>query len=268
MTTSRIGFIGLGDMGKPMARRLLDHGWPVMSCAHVRRQAIEELKKVGLVELSSPAEVGRDADVVMTMVRDVQQSHEVILSEQGVLANMQQGKILIIMSTIDPDFCKRVAIQAANQGVYVLDAPVSGFPFRAEQGTLAIMVGGDAEALERCRPILEVMGNLFTCGDIGMGMVTKLANNAIAVGTIALVMEARALARSYGMPVSHLMEIFKDASANSFIVQNWEAIGTMLNNVIALGHKDALTFLEAARNQGLNTPLTEATSHYPWSSLT
>ena len=267
MTKSRVGFIGLGDMGKPMARRLLDHGWTVMSCANVRRQAIEELKAVGLVEVASPREVAVHTDVVITMVRDVQQSHEVILSEQGALAHMQRGTTLIIMSTIDPNFCKRVAAQAAEQGVNVLDAPVSGFPFRAEQGTLALMVGGGAEAIERCRPMLEVMGHLFTCGDVGMGMVTKLANNAVAIGTMALLLEARALASSYGMPASHLMEVFKHASANSFIVQNWEAIGTMWDNVIDLSHKDALIFLEAARNQGINTPLTEATSHYPWSTL-
>ena len=266
--TKRVGFIGLGDMGQPMARRLLDHGWTVTSCARVRRQAIEELKTVGLVEVASPGEVAGHTDVVITMVRDVQQSHQVILGEQGALAHMPRGATLIIMSTIDPNFCTRVATRAAAQGVHVLDAPVSGFPFRAEQGTLAIMVGGDAAALERCRPILEIMGHLFTCGDVGMGMVAKLANNAVAVGTMALLLEARALARSYGMPASHLMEVFTHASANSFMVQNWEAIGSMWDNVIDLGQKDALIFLEAARNQGINTPLTEATSHYPWSTST
>jgi 3-hydroxyisobutyrate dehydrogenase len=266
MATSRIGFIGLGDMGKPMARRLIEHGWTVVSCAHVRRQAIEELKGVGLVEVTSPGEVANQADVVIIMVRDVQQSHQLLLGEQGALANMQQGTTLIIMSTLDPAFCQRVASQAAEQGVHVIDAPVSGFPFRAEQGTLAIMVGGEAEVLERCRPILEVMGNLFTCGDVGMG--TNLANNAVAVGTMALLLEARALARSYGMLESHLMEVLKHSSANSFMVQNWEAINTMWEHVIDLGQKDALTFLEAARHQGINTPLTEATGHYPWSTST
>lgn len=264
MMQSRIGFIGLGDMGKPMARRLLEHGWEVVSCAHVRRQAIEELKAAGLVEVASPQEIAGQTDVIITMVRDVQQSHRVIFGAQGALTGMRQGTTLIIMSTVEPDFCRQVATQAAARRVHVLDAPVSGFPFRAEQGTLAIMVGGNKQVLEHCRPILEVMGNLFICGDIGMGMVTKLANNAVAVGTMALLMEARALAGAYGMPETQLMDVLKHASANSFMVQNWDAIAAMWDNIIDLGHKDALIFLEAARSHGINTPLTEATSRYPW----
>lgn len=264
MAKSRVGFLGLGSMGKPMAKRLLTHDWEVVSCAHVRRHALEELKTIGLIEAASPQEVAAQTDIVITMVRDMQDSQDVILGAQGVLQSMPRHATLIIMSTLDPAFCQRVASHASAQGVAVLDAPVSGFPFRAEQGTLAIMVGGEPSVLAQCRPLLTTFGRLFPCGAVGMGMVAKLANNAVAVGTAALLLEAQALAHAYGMPAAPLMEIFTQASANSFMVQHWEAIGAMWEHVIGLGRKDLGIALEAAQHQGVGMPLISATLQHEW----
>lgn len=255
MGKSRVGFIGLGNMGKPMAKQLLNHGWNVVSCAHVRRQALEELQTIGLIEAASPQAVAAQTDVVITMVRDTQESHDVILGEQGVLRGMARSTTLIIMSTLDPAFCQHVAAHASVQGVAVLDAPVSGLPVRAEQGTLALMVGGETAVLEQCRPLLETFGQIFFCGAVGMGMVAKLANNAVALGTVALLLEARTLARAHGMPEGHLMEIFTQASANSFVVQHWEAIWEPL---VGLGLKDLHLGLEVAQHRGVSMPLTGA----------
>jgi 3-hydroxyisobutyrate dehydrogenase-like beta-hydroxyacid dehydrogenase len=259
-----VGFIGLGAMGKPMAARLLSQGYRVSSCAHRRRDAIEELKAIGLIEMSSPREVAAATDVVMTMVRNTQESEGVICGEQGVLAGMAQGAILILMSTLAPDFCRRVATQAASHGVAVLDAPVSGGPPGAVQGTLALMVGGARTALDHCRPLLESLGRVFACGDIGMGMVAKLANNAVAFGTMALVAEALSLARTQGMAEVQLLEVLQHSSANSFIVQHWELIRSMWAHIEPLGIKDVRTCLEVANAQAVTMPLTALTSHYPW----
>ena len=267
MAKSRVGFLGLGSMGKPMAKRLLTHGWDVVSCAHVHRQALEELKTLGLIEVASPQAVAAQTDIVITMVRDTQASQEVILGAQGALQSMPRNATLIIMSTLDPTFCQRVASHASTQGVAVLDAPVSGLPFRAEQGTLAIMVGGESPVLEQYRPLLQTFGQIFPCGAVGMGMVAKLANNAVAVGTAALLLEAQALARAYGMPIAHLMEIFTQASADSFMVQHWEAIGAMWEHVIGLGLKDLGIGLEAAQHQGVSMPLISATLQHEWRRL-
>src|SRR5258708_5836914 len=108
MAKSRIGFIGLGNIGKPMAIRLLTQGFEVVSCAHVRREALEELKTQGLIEVDAPRTVAAPTDLVITMVRDTAQSKAVILGDQGVLAGLHPGATLIIMSTIDPEFCRSV----------------------------------------------------------------------------------------------------------------------------------------------------------------
>ena len=207
------------------------------------------------------------ADIVIVMVRDTATSETVVLGAGGALGGMRGGATLIVMSTIEPEFCRRLAKVAARTGIDVLDAPVSGFPFRAEQGTLALMVGGAAAIIERRRPCLEAMGTIFPCGAVGMGMVAKLANNAVAVGTMALLEEARAFAAAHGMPEERLMEVFLSASADSFITRNWAAIAPMWEHVVALGLKDLRTGLAAAQNTGTAMPLTAAVLARDWGKM-
>ena len=264
MAKTRIGFIGLGAMGKPIAKRLLDHGLEVVSCARVNRAAIEELKQSGLIEAASPAEVADGADQVITIVRDTAETEEAVLGERGALGAMKPGSTLIIMSTIDPNLCRLVADEAKARDVAVIDCPVSGFPFKAAEGTLALMAGGEAAAIERCRPSLEALGQIFLCGDVGMGMVTKLANNAVAFATMGMLLEVRNFARSFGLAEDDLMEVLKSASANSFIAQNWDAIRGMWDNVIDLATKDAGICLEVAEAAGIEMPLTTAATRFPW----
>ena len=259
-----VGFIGLGNIGKPMAARLLSQGYRVISYAHVRRDAIEELKAMGLLEVSSPREVAAATDVVMTMVRNTQESEGVIFGEQGVLAGMAQGATLIIMSTIDPQFCRRVAAHAAAQGVVVLDAPVSGGAPGAEQGTLALMVGGERTVLERYRPLLEALGRVFACGEVGTGMVAKLANQAVFWGTVALVTEALAFARAHGMPEVELLEVLRHSSANSSTLQYWELLWAMWAHHEPLGTTNVRMCMEVANAKAVTMPLTALTSRYPW----
>lgn len=264
MSATSVGFIGLGNMGKPMASRLLGHGYRVVSCAHLKREAIEELKAVGLIEVSSPSQVAAAAGVVITMVRNTEESENLILGDHGLLAGMSRGSILIMMSTIDPQFCQRVATEAAARELAVLDAPVSGGSKGAEQGSLALMVGGDRAILERCRPVLEPLGRIFFCGSIGSGMVAKLANNAVLFGTIGLITEALAMARAHGMPDPQLLEVLQHATADSFAVREWQGMQAMWHHLKPQWIKDIRMCLETANDKEVKMPLTALTSHYPW----
>jgi 3-hydroxyisobutyrate dehydrogenase-like beta-hydroxyacid dehydrogenase len=258
MSSQKIGFIGLGDMGLPMATRLLNHGRSVTSCVNKNRDAIEVLLQLGVSEVDTPSAVGAASDVVITMVRDTRQTKQVIYGPDGALAGMKEGAVLIIMSTLSPEDCREIASKAAEQGVSVLDSPVSGLPQRAVQGTLALMVGGDAETLEQCREVLEDMGKIFHCGDVGTGTVSKLANNAVLMGTMKLLLEARAFASAYDMPPDTLMEIFANSSANSFPVQNWAALEANWDHYDTLLNKDVALCLEAAGHKEIAMPLTDA----------
>ena len=262
MSSLKIGFIGLGDMGLPMATRLLNHQWSVTSCANKNRDAINVLLELGISEVETPAEVGAVSDIVITMVRDTSQTAQVIYGPDGVLAGMRKGAVLIIMSTLSPEDCRNIASKAAEQGILVLDSPVSGLPQRAVLGTLALLVGGDAETLKQCREVLEVMGKVFHCGGVGAGTVAKLANNVVLMGTMKLLLEARAFASAYSMSPDTLMEIFANSSANSFPVQNWAALEANWEHYDALLNKDVALCLEAADNNEIAMPLTDAANQH------
>jgi 3-hydroxyisobutyrate dehydrogenase-like beta-hydroxyacid dehydrogenase len=258
MDKPSVGFIGLGEMGRPMAQRLLDHGHAVTSCAHKRRENIEALKAHGLVEAATAHDAALGADVVITMVRDTAESEAVIEQERGVLDAMRDGTTLIIMSTVDPGFCQRLTTEASIRNIAVIDAPVSGFYFRAVEGTLAIMTGGDEAAIEAQRPLLETMGAIHLCGGPGMGQVAKLSNNTVVLGVLALLREARAFARGHGMAEDDLMNILQNASADGFLVRNWDAVAPVWDNIMELAIKDGATCLAAAKARNQEMPVAQA----------
>ena len=267
MTAPTIGFIGLGDMGEPMARRLLEHGFPVVSCANRRREAIEALAGEGLVEVADPAEVGARADILMTIVMDQAQTDQVLRGPTGALATLRPDTVIIIMSTIEPGYCEALAGEAASRDIAVLDCPVSGQRPRAAEGTLSLMAGGDVAVIERCREALEAMGSIFHCGGVGMGMVAKLANNGLVYGYGALLIEVRAMARAHGMDLDLLMDIFKQSSGNSFVVQNWEAMRPRMQHIMAIGGKDVGLCVEAARRKETPVTMLAAWQDFDWASL-
>jgi len=264
LTDRNIGFIGLGDMGKPMARRLLQGGCDVFSCAHRRREAIEELKSEGLVECDDPAAVGAKADILMSVVVDEAQTDRVLRGPSGAFATLRPGSVVVIMSTLAPKYCQDIAAEAASRDIAVLDCPISGGTFGAEQGTLALILGGDAEAVERCRPALETMGKIFHCGDVGLGQVAKLANNAVIIGTTALLWESRNLARSYGLAPDALMEVLANSTGNSFAVENWDRFLPMWPHLIDLVLKDMKLCRDAAEASGAAMPILQANLALDW----
>jgi 2-hydroxy-3-oxopropionate reductase len=196
-----VGFIGLGVMGRPMARNLLEKQFPVV--VHSRSQGpVDEIVKAGATRASSPADVARAAKTIVTMLPDGPDVAAVLEGPQGVFSAVQSGSVVVDMSTIAPETARRLAAAAQARGASMLDAPVSGGEIGAIDGTLSIMVGGDAAALDRVRPVLEAMGNperIVHIGASGAGQICKACNQLVIGGTLAAVGEAFALAHKAGV---------------------------------------------------------------------
>jgi 2-hydroxy-3-oxopropionate reductase len=196
-----VGFIGLGLMGKPMARNLLKKGFAVI--VHNRsRAATAELVKEGATAAGSPAEVARAAKHIITMLPDGPDVSTVLEAENGVFGAMSKGTVIVDSSTIAPATARRLAARARELGGAMLDAPVSGGEIGAVDGTLTFMVGGDAVALESVRSVLSAMGKpdrIVHVGESGAGQVCKACNQIVLGGTMAVVAEAIALSRKAGV---------------------------------------------------------------------
>ena len=201
MTAETLGFIGLGVMGRPMARNLLKRGFPLV--VHSRSSGpVDEIAAAGARRAGTPAEVARQTTRIITMLPDGPDVERVLSGSDGVFSAMQPGTILVDMSTIAPATARKLASEAAARGAAMLDAPVSGGEIGAIDGTLSIMVGGPASALDAVRPVLEAMGNperLVHLGESGAGQICKACNQLVIGGTLAAVGEAFALARKSGV---------------------------------------------------------------------
>ena len=196
-----LGFIGLGLMGRPMAKNLLKAGYRVV--AHSRSQGpVDDVVSAGAERAGSPAEIARRATRIITMVPDSPDVELVLEGAGGVFSALQRGTILIDMSTIAPAVARRLASKAKSLGATMLDAPVSGGEIGAINASLSIMVGGDAAAFETVKPILHAMGNperVVRIGDSGAGQTCKVCNQMVIGGALGAVSEAFALARKAGV---------------------------------------------------------------------
>ena len=254
----RLGFIGLGIMGKPMARNLLAAGFEVT--VHSRSPGpVDEVVADGASRVSSPAEVARASDVVITMLPDTPDVESVLIGEDGVLDAAAAGSIVLDMSTIDPGAAVAFATALRDAGIAMLDAPVSGGERGAIDGTLSIMVGGEADAFGRALPIFEVLGaNIVHVGGSGAGQVAKACNQLVVGATIEAVAEALALAERSGVDPAKVREALLGGFAGSKIL---EVHGQrMLDRAftpgfrVRLHRKDARIVTEAAREAGASTP--------------
>jgi 3-hydroxyisobutyrate dehydrogenase len=255
----RIGFIGLGTMGAPMARRLLDAGHEVT--VHNRTRGREEpLERLGARRATTPRECARDQELVFTMVSDTPDVQAVVLGEEGAVEGMEKGAVLVDMSTISPATTRLIAAALEDRGVAMLDAPVSGGSEGAEHGTLSIMVGGDAAVLERLRDVLGVLGKTVThVGPIGSGQVTKAVNQVIIAGTYAAIAEGLALGLAAGIDIEAAHAAVSGGAAGSWGLTHRGP--NMIHNHYPLGfrtrlhRKDLGIALEAARELGVSIPL-------------
>jgi len=216
----KIGFIGLGVMGKPMAMNLLKAGYPMIVWNRTRSK-MNDLLALGAEGAESPREVAEKSDVVITMVTDSPDVEEVVLGPKGVIHGAHPGLILIDMSTISPTVARRIAEKLAEKGVKMLDAPVSGGDVGAKKGALSIMVGGPKETFDECLPILEVLGKRITyMGPNGMGQTTKLCNQVICALNIQAVCEGLMLGAKAGLDLKKLLDVVTAGAAGSWMLSN------------------------------------------------
>ncbi|MEW6323514.1 MAG: NAD(P)-binding domain-containing protein [Acidobacteriota bacterium] len=215
-----VGFIGLGLMGKPMARNLLKKGFPLV--VHSRsRGPVDTLVAEGATAAASPADVARAATRIVTMLPDGPDVADVLEGPRGVLEAMQPGTVIIDCSTIAPAAARRMAQATAARGGVYLDAPVSGGEIGAIDGTLSIMIGGDAAAIEAVRPVLEGMGHpdrILRIGASGAGQICKVCNQLVIGGTLAAVGEAMALAGKAGVDASRVRAALLGGFASSRVL--------------------------------------------------
>jgi 2-hydroxy-3-oxopropionate reductase len=253
----RIGFIGLGIMGKPMARNLIASGFPVT--VHSRSPGpVDELVDAGAARASDPAEVAAASDITITMLPDTDDVQQVLTGAGGVARGVPPGSLVIDMSSIDPGPTRSMALAFAAEGVSMLDAPVSGGEKGAIDGTLSIMVGGEAEAFARATPVFEALGaNIVHVGESGAGQVCKACNQLVVAATIEAVAEALLLAERSGVDAAKVREALLGGFAGSKIL---EVHGQrMLDRTfdpgfrIRLHRKDARIVEEAA--SGSATPI-------------
>jgi 2-hydroxy-3-oxopropionate reductase len=216
-----IGFIGLGVMGKPMAKNLIKAGHSLV-VYNRSRGAVDEVVASGAKAGRSPADVARQATIVITMVPDTADVELVLTGSDGVLSTVQRGAIVIDMSSISPSATQQLAKLAAEKGATMLDAPVSGGEIGAINASLSIMVGGDEAAFERARPVLEAMGNkerIVLIGPSGAGQVCKICNQIAIGGALAGVSEAFALARKAGVDAGRVRQALLGGFAASRVLE-------------------------------------------------
>jgi 2-hydroxy-3-oxopropionate reductase len=259
-TPDRIGFIGLGIMGQPMARNLLKAGFPLT--VHNRRQAVtDEFVAAGAEAALLPREVAAASDVVITMLPDTAVVEEVLTGPDGILEGARAGLVVIDMSTISPVTTRTLAARLAQQGVQMLDAPVSGGDRGAIAGTLSIMVGGPAETFQRCLPIFQALGKTIVhVGESGAGQVVKACNQIVVALTIEAIGEALVLGSKAGVDPANILRVLGGGlAANRFMEQRGPS---MLARDFAPGgrvrfhHKDLGIALALARASGVSLPVT------------
>ncbi len=258
----KIGFIGLGIMGKPMARNLLKAGYPLTVYDIVPDKA-EEVVEAGAKAGSSSKDVAEKSEIVITMLPNSPEVKEAVLGKNGVLEGAKPGTILIDMSSIAPLASKEVAEKAKEKGVTVLDAPVSGGEPKAVEGTLAIMVGGPQETFDEVEDILSVMGASVTrVGEIGSGNMTKLANQIIVALNIAAMSEAMVLAAKAGVNAEKVFQAIRGGLAGSTVLDAKMPLVLEGNFKpgfrIELHIKDLANALDTAHEVGVPVPLSSA----------
>lgn len=216
----RVGFIGLGIMGRPMARNLLRAGFE-LTVWNRSRPGVEALVAEGATEAANPRDVAERSDAVVTIVGYAEDVEEVALGPGGIIEGAHEGLVHIDMSTIAPDVTRRIASRLAERGVAMIDAPVSGGEQGAIDGTLSIMAGGDEATFERCRPLFEAMGKRTVhCGPSGSGQVVKLCNQVVVGLNNLAVCEALVLCTKAGVDPARMLEAISGGAANSWAVQN------------------------------------------------
>ena len=256
----RVGLVGAGAMGEPMGQMLLKRGFAVTTTAHRNRGPVERLESAGATVVASPKEVAAAADVVVVCVPDAPQVEAVTLGPDAIEAGGRPGLVVIDMSTIAPTATLRIGAVLREHGIEMIDAPVSGGPTRAATGDLTIMVGGPAETVERCRPVLEAMGSkVIHVGALGQGEVVKLVNNTILGVLMTVLGEALTMGVKAGADIHTMREVIMNSAGANYLLDKW-IVPTVLQDQYSGGfatelmHKDLGAALQTARDIGVAMP--------------
>ncbi|OCB28987.1 6-phosphogluconate dehydrogenase [Mycobacterium malmoense] len=221
----KVGFIGLGSQGGPMARRIVEGGYETTLWAR-RPATLEAFADTKAKVAASPAELAAASDLVCLCVVGDADIHEIASGDRGVLAAMKPGGVIAIHSTVHPNTCRELANQAAAKGISVVDAPVSGGGGAASEGRLLVMIGGDADVVERCRPVFATYADpVVHLGELGSGQTTKLLNNLLFTAHLATAATALSLADALGVDPDRLTEVVSRSSGNSFALNALGGIG-------------------------------------------
>ena len=264
-----IAFIGLGNMGGPMAANLVRNGESVVVFDLVA-DAVKQLEDKGAMAAASPQEAVKNADVVVTMLPAAQHVKSLYLGEQGIIAHAKTGALFIDCSTIDAQSAKEVGAGAINAGYAFIDAPVSGGVAGAAAGTLTFIMGGDDAAVSRAKPVLKHMGaNLFHAGELGAGQIAKLCNNMLLSVLMTGTSEALQLAIANGLDPKVMSDIMLQSSGCNWTLQKYNPCPDVMDNVpssnqyqggfmVKLMNKDLSLAMEAAQQVGASTPMAAA----------
>jgi 3-hydroxyisobutyrate dehydrogenase-like beta-hydroxyacid dehydrogenase len=261
VTNQRVGFIGLGSQGAPMARRISEAGFALSIWA--RRQAsLDAFADTAVTVRASPADLGACCDVVGICVVSDADVEDVLLRPDGVLAGMAAGGIVAVHSTVHPDTCKRLAQAAANRGVGFVDAPVSGGGVAAAERRLLVMVGGEDGLVERCRPVFEAFaGAIIHLGGVGSGQIAKVLNNLVFTAHIAVALDTFSFAERLGVDRAALAQVLSKGSGASFaatVVGSADATSG-LRRAASLLRKDVDIALDVGQQRGAGPAATLAT---------
>jgi 2-hydroxy-3-oxopropionate reductase len=258
----KIGFIGLGIMGKPMSKNLLKAGYQLVVMDRIKA-LVDEVVAAGAAAADSPKAVAEQAEIVITMLPNSPHVKEVVLGEGGIIEAARPGMIVIDMSSIAPLVSREIAARLAEKGVELLDAPVSGGEPKAIDGTLSVMVGGKKEIFDRCRDLLKAMaGSVVLTGEVGAGNITKLANQIIVALNIAAMSEALVLATKAGVEPELVYQAIRGGLAGSTVLDAKAPL--VLDRRfdpgfrISLHIKDLGNVLETSHEIGVPLPLTAA----------
>jgi 3-hydroxyisobutyrate dehydrogenase len=261
---SRIGFIGMGNIGTFMVSNLVRAGFDV-TVYDLRAEALAAAAELGAKTATSLREVAQTCDIVEVTVVNSLQVRNVTMEAGGLLEHLGPGAVIIIHSTVPPQTVQEVATAAEKCRVSVLDAPVSGADIAAKAGTLTILLGGDKAVIERCSPLLETLGaNIFHLGPVGLGQVGKLANALMAHVNYLAALEAVRLAKGYGVPEEKILELAKVSTGNSWMIEHWDWRDRILTEHTMAGteqfihylmRKDLIDAVEAANAVKVYLPL-------------
>jgi 3-hydroxyisobutyrate dehydrogenase-like beta-hydroxyacid dehydrogenase len=259
MANTKVGFIGVGVMGEPMAASLLRAGFDVTVCAHKNREPVERLVAQGAADGGDPAGVARASEFVITCVPDAPQVEEALFGAHGAAGGARPGTLFIDMSTISPVATRAFDQRLRASGFRFLDAPVSGGSARAKTGTLTIIAGASDGDFAAAKPVLEAMGTPNRVGGVGMGEVVKLVNQIIIANTMIANIEALTFAAKAGADIDAALAVIGTATGSNYLLQNWLPQSWLAGShkpgfMLDLLRKDLAAALDSARAIGVPMP--------------